>query len=169
MKRKVIAFFPGKDFPSISVTGGRCDLQCDHCRGRHLRGMIPVSSPGDLLDLARGLEARGGAGFLLSGGCGPDGRIPLEDYHEVIGKIKRETDLAVNVHTGLLDRGSAASLVRSAPDCLSVDIVQDERVISDVLHLRSSPRAYEETLDALFGSGARVIVPHICVGLSGKE
>ncbi len=169
MKRKVVAFFPGKDFPSISVTGGRCDLQCDHCRGRHLRGMIPVSSPWELFDLARVLDARGVEGLLLSGGCDPDGRVPLEEYHEVIGRIKSETDLTVNVHTGLLDRQSAARLVQSGPDCLSVDIVQDDRVISDVLHLRSSPRAYEDTLDALFESGARSVVPHICVGLSGEE
>jgi uncharacterized radical SAM superfamily protein len=74
--------------------------------------------------------------------------------------------LIVNVHTGLLDPNGAKALARASPDCCSVDIVQDEKVIQDRLHLRVGPRAYRRTLSSLVTSGAKRVVPHICVGLS---
>jgi len=128
--------------------------------------MIPVADPDALLKYARGLTARNGNGFLISGGCDRNGRIPLGPYMDVIAQVKRESALLINAHTGLLDRKSAESLVRASPDRLSVDVVQDRRVIRGLMHLRVGPDAYRETLVNLFDSGAEGVVPHICVGLS---
>lgn len=128
--------------------------------------MTPVADPDALLRYARGLTSRNGNGFLVSGGCDRNGRIPLGPYLDAIAQVKRESALLINVHTGLVDRKSAESLVRASPDCLSVDIVQDRRVIRDLMHLRVGPDAYRETLVNLVDSGAERIVPHICIGLS---
>ena len=131
--------------------------------------MIPVADPDALLRHARGLASRNGNGLLISGGCDRNGRIPLGPYLDAIAQVKRESSLLINVHTGLLDRKSAESLVRASPDRLSVDVVQDRQVIRDLMHLRVGPDAYRETLVNLSDSGAERIVPHICVGLSESE
>ena len=33
-------------WPAISVTGGDCKLQCDHCKAKILEPMIPARTPG---------------------------------------------------------------------------------------------------------------------------
>ncbi len=53
-------------------------------------------------------------------------------------------------------------------DVFSIDIVQDEEVITNVFHLATGKEKYPETLDALELAGAKSIVPHICVGLGSE-
>lgn len=132
--------------------------------GHYLRGMHPVADPQALIDFAYGLEARGGKGFLLSGGCQADGTIPLSPYYHAIRTIKDTTDLEMNIHTGLLDERGASSLVETGADAFSVDVVQDVDVMRGLLGLQASPEAYATTLQGLEDAGARV-VPHICAGL----
>ncbi len=162
------AYYPGRSFPALSVTGGRCELQCDHCRGRYLRGMVPILTPSELVARARDLHRSGATGFLLSGGCDPRGRVPVLPYAPAIRAVKEETALLVNIHAGFLDSEEAAELVGVGVDCFSVDVVQDETVMRSVLHLDVSPAEYGRTLDALSEAGAR-IVPHVCVGLQSEE
>jgi uncharacterized radical SAM superfamily protein len=166
---QVTFFYPGGDFPAVSVTGGECELQCDHCRGHYLQGMRPVSQPSELSALARELRARHANGFLLSGGSDASGRIPLLPYVDTVRAVRSELGLKVNLHTGLLDGREAKELVRSEADCYSMDIVQDELAIRERLHLTGGPEQYALTLDALFQAGARKVVPHLCIGLSSAE
>jgi len=167
--RKVAFFFPGNSFPSVSVTGARCELQCDYCHGRHLRAMVPISTPGDLLGLAKELQGRHARGFLLSGGCDKVGRVPLLPFVPAIQEIKRTTSLAVNLHAGLLDREEARAVVSSQADCYSVDVHGDETTIRETLHLPFDGDAYDSTLDALDLADAKRIVPHVIIGLSGPD
>lgn len=166
---QVTFYDPGTDFPAISVTGRVCELGCDHCRGHYLGGMKAASSPKQLEVLALELSQKGAKGFLLSGGCDASGRIPLLPYVDAIRSIKSSTDLKVNLHTGLLDGQEARALVRGGADCYSMDMVQDEQVIREVLHLDHGKQVYEETLKALFSAGAGHLVPHICIGLAGSS
>src|SRR3990172_11706395 len=46
-----------KRFLPISVTGGACALQCDHCQAKVLKGMISVKAGENLFELARPLHA----------------------------------------------------------------------------------------------------------------
>jgi uncharacterized radical SAM superfamily protein len=131
-----------------------------------LKQMIPVDGPPALLELARELSKEGANGFLLSGGCDREGKVPIGPYLDTIAEVKKETGLLINVHTGLLGRGEAEAIAKVSPDCCSVDIVQEEKAIRDILHLDVGRDAYRETLANLFSSGAKHVVPHICVGLS---
>ena len=97
-------------FPAMSITGGQCALQCAHCRGNLLQGMADVSTPESLLQRARGAQARGDAGILISGGCAKDGRLPWEAFAEALAGIKRQTGLFVAVHSGFVDAGPGQSL-----------------------------------------------------------
>jgi uncharacterized radical SAM superfamily protein len=163
-----IAFYrPGKRFPAFSVTGSRCELQCDHCRGRYLKGMRPLAGPEDLERAAAELVSAGGTGFLLSGGCDKKGRVPLSPYLGAVRRIKDRTDLKINLHTGLLDANEASALLESGADAFSVDFLQDRNTIRNVLHLEASPFDYERTLRLLSPSGR--LVPHVCVGLQSEE
>ncbi len=163
-----IAFFhPGKKFPAFSVTGGRCELQCDHCRGRYLLGMRPLDAPEELEKAARALASGGGKGLLLSGGCDRRGRVPLSPYLDTVRWIKERTGLLVNLHAGLLDEGTAPPLIGTGADAFSVDVLQDPRTIAGVLHLDASPRDYGRTVELLAPSGR--LVPHVCVGLQSEE
>lgn len=166
MARPLHFYRPGKRFPAFSVTGERCELQCDHCRGRYLRGMRAVSGPGDLISEARQLAASGGQGLLLSGGCDARGRVPLRPFLGAVREIKETTGLTVNVHPGLVDAPLARELLASGADVFSVDVLQDRQVISEQLHLDASPDDYRRTLELL---APGKVVPHVCVGLQSEE
>ncbi len=169
MLRQLIAFYPGTKFPAISVTGTRCELQCDHCRGHYLKGMKPALTPEELEEVALKLQGEGANGFLLSGGCDKQGRVPLDSYIASISWIKGNTNLAINAHTGFLNEAEALQLVKAGVDCFSIDVVEDERLMREVLHLDAGMEAYRTTLDALTKAEAKRVVPHVCVGLSNKE
>ena len=77
-------FIPGRDFPSVSVTGNSCRLTCRHCGGHYLEHMVDARDPQDLLKLARNLSGRG---FLLSGGCSDNGKVDLSRHLNVLRKI----------------------------------------------------------------------------------
>ena len=165
-ERTVIAYYPGNDFPSVSVTGTRCDQMCEHCRGVHLRGMIPVSGSDDFFDLAQSLKEKGCTGLLLSGGCDSNGCVPVSGYSEAVSKVS--SDLLINVHAGFITADEARRLADSGISCFSVDIHQDKGEMMTVLHLDRDPKDYSELLDILIGTGVRV-VPHLTVGFGYND
>jgi uncharacterized radical SAM superfamily protein len=166
---ELFLYHPGKSFPAISVTGDACGLQCDHCRAHYLKGMRPAGSAEHLFKLAKKLEADGAEGMLVSGGCDKNGRIPLGPFLPALKRIKIETRLQLNLHTGLVGDDEASQIAATGADCISFDLVQDPAVIRERLHLASGPEAYGGTLTALFSSGVKQVVPHLLVGLSGRE
>ena len=91
------AYFPGKRFPSISLTGKDCALSCAHCDKHYLEHMLDGSSPEKLLETCYKLERNGAIGCLLSGGLDENAEIPFEEFFAAIAEIKKETDLVINV------------------------------------------------------------------------
>lgn len=150
-------------FASISVTGEQCALQCEHCRGQLLKGMIPAPTPRALTTLGRRLLEQGCEGVLISGGAGRDGAVPLKPYLEAIARLK-EWGLRVIVHTGLPDRETAEGLKAVGVDQVLFDFVGDARTLREVLHLERSPEDYAEALALLRELGVPV-APHIVIGL----
>ena len=166
MKRIIECFYPGKSFPSISVTGSACALDCKHCSRKYLEGMIPALSPDDLLAVAEALAERGARGFLLSGGVDDGGRVPLMKFEPAIREIKDTTDLEINAHIGLTPRKELEALVKSGIDSFSVDVYGSDETIREVLGLQSRVKDYFEVVEGLIGLGASVS-PHVCVGIHG--
>ncbi len=157
-------FSPGKYFPAISVTGERCELNCPHCRGKYLKGMRSVETPDELYDAACELMYEGKQGFLLSGGCDGDGRVPLTDFMEIIGDIKKETDLKINVHTGWIREETANDLAGTGVDVVSYDIIGSSETISRIYGLEIDVRYILRGYQALLLRGIKT-VPHVTVGL----
>jgi hypothetical protein len=128
--------------------------------------MRGVGSGEELLSVASGLEASGGTGLLLSGGCDAQGRVPIGPFLGAVGQIKSSTRLAVNLHPGLVDEASAPAILASGADVLSVDVLQDGPAIIERLHLNAAPEAYRRTLELL---SPGTLAPHICVGLQSER
>ena len=99
-------------FPTISVTGNACALNCKHCGGKVLETMHPALSPEELFDLGVKLKQVGAKGCLVSGGCLPDGSVPLDEFVPVLGRFKRELGLTVFVHTGIIKQETAGCTQR---------------------------------------------------------
>ncbi|MBN1583245.1 MAG: radical SAM protein [Anaerolineae bacterium] len=138
------------DTALISLTGAHCVLQCAHCAGHYLRHMQPIQ------------EARveNAPSVLISGGCDPDGCVPVADYLEQIETISQGRRL--NWHVGLIDEPAMQSIAPYV-DTISFDVVGDVKTIRGVYGLDKTPQDYADTY-AMLRQYARV-VPHITIGL----
>ncbi|MCX6651678.1 MAG: radical SAM protein [Methanomassiliicoccales archaeon] len=166
--RSIDLYRPGSDFPSVSVTGTRCELMCQHCRGRYLEGMEPVATPEELMAFAKELEAKGAPGFLLSGGCDRRGKVPLAPFVPTVREIKRSTSLQVNLHPGLVSGTEAEELASSGADRLSFDLTLDPDTLNHRMHLDRSPQDIIDSFKNLCRAAPGRVAPHVLLG-AGKE
>jgi uncharacterized radical SAM superfamily protein len=157
-------YIPNKRFPAVSITGSVCTLNCEHCNKKYLEGMKDLSNKEDLKNFLYMHYENNGVGVLISGGCDPDGAVPLHDFINIIREIKQNTKLLINVHTGLLSAQTAKALADAKVDIISFDITMDENAISEIYHLNKSIDDYKNALKVLKEYNLNV-VPHLCVGL----
>ena len=152
-------------FPTISITGTSCSLNCKHCGGKVLETMHPALLPDELFDLCSKLKHEGAVGCLVSGGCLPDGSVPLDGFVDELGKIKRELGLTVFVHTGIIKPETAVALKKAGVDATLIDVIGSAETIKKTLNLNVTPQDYGDSLQALAKSGLN-FVPHVIVGLN---
>lgn len=155
---------PHDSFPSISITGSSCALKCKHCYGKVLGTMVPAMTPEELFELCEKLNNNGAVGCLISGGCLPDGSVPLDNYIDVITRIKSELGLTIIVHTGVIDFSTAKQLKHAGVDAALIDIIGSNETIKEVYNLDVTVKDYERSLQAFQESGIP-FVPHVLVGL----
>ncbi len=159
----VYIYYPGKKFPSLSVTGPHCALRCKHCNAKYLQHMIPVPTPEALIDFARKNEGEIN-GFLLSGGSTPDGKVPLQRFTKAVRWITENTDLIVNIHTGIIDREDIEYLEDMRPHHISFDVVGATETVREVLGTNRTAEDYLHALEVLDESSLNYS-PHIIAGL----
>ena len=153
-----------KAFPSISITGSSCSLKCKHCYGKVLETMTPVQTPEALFDLCVKIKKKGAVGCLISGGCLPDGSVPIGKFIDVIAKIKKTLDLSVITHTGIIDYSTAKRLKEAKVDAVLIDIIGSNETIQEIYNLNVKVEDYEQSLKVLHETGIH-FVPHVLVGL----
>ncbi len=156
---------PKPRFPSVSITGTRCALQCEHCGGHFLQGMINTDTPTKLKEFCSNLNNQGGVGVLVSGGSDSKGHVPLEGFLDTIAWVKENTSLIVNLHTGFLNLDQAMSIASTGADIVSVDVVGNNQTIKRVYGMNASIEDYANTLVNLKDAHVPHIIPHICAGL----
>lgn len=157
-------YYPSPSFPPISISGDKCLLKCRHCNGVYLKNMIPAETPMSLVKACRKLNENNGVGFLLSGGYDKNGKLlNLERMLPAIKKIKKETKLIINIHTGFMDKDIADNL---DVDSASLEIPSNN-TIKNVFRLDKTTDDYVETYYNLKNAGIDV-TPHVCV-YSGDE
>lgn len=163
--RELRFYYPMPRFPSVSVTGTTCELNCRHCGGHYLDHMSQVDTPKKLKSFSAKLEDRGGVGLLISGGSTCEGRVPLDSFYPSIRWIKDHTGLVINIHCGLIGSREAEEIAASGVDIASVDLVGNEETIGDVYGLSASVEDYRNSLHYLVDAGVPQVAPHVCVGL----
>jgi len=156
--------FYRKPFTPISVTKNYCELNCKHCNKHYLEHMYKVDNPDDLIKISKFLSKSNVNGIILSGGSKRDGSVPIYEFKDVIKKIKDETGLIINAHTGILNE-KQAMIVSEFLDSALTDVIGDKETINDILGLDYDIDDYYKTLKYLKQFGVRNISPHIIVGL----
>jgi hypothetical protein len=161
-------YSPYSRFPTISVTGTKCVLNCKHCGGKLLKTMCPAESPKKLFELATNLKHQGASGCLVSGGCQPNGSVPMEQFYPVLFRLKRELGLTVVVHTGVVSSSTANRLRETGIDAALIDVIGSDTTLKQICNLSITTEHLERSLQALDQSGLN-FVPHVIVGLQNGK
>lgn len=147
-----VAFVRPSETLPISLTGGYCALQCAHCSGHYLAGMVPVEKA----------NATGKTSCLISGGCDTQGKVPVTAHLPRIAALR--PGRVLNWHVGLIDEGEM-QVIAPYVDVISFDWVGDDQTIREVYGLDCSVEDYARTY-AMLRRYTRV-VPHLTLGLRG--
>ncbi len=153
------------NFPTISITGTICASKCKHCGGKLLETMHSAVSPQELFDLCVKLKQDGAQGCLVSGGCLPDGSVPLDGFVGTLERIKQELGLTIFVHTGLTNSETAVSLKAVGVEAALIDVIGSAETIEKIYNLNIALEDFENSLKALDKAGLN-FVPHVIVGLN---
>jgi len=130
--------------------------------------MIPTLTPNDLFDVCAKLKNNGAIGCLISGGCLPNGSVPINKFIDTIAKIKNELGLTITVHPGIIDYSTVKRLKTAGVDSVLLDIIGSDETIREIYNLDVSVKDYEQSLRALHESEIPFI-PHVLVGLHYGE
>ncbi len=166
MRKKIFrAYNVWPDFPSISISGGACALDCRHCGRVYLHDMTPANTPDKLLEACEHAKKEGARGVLLSGGCDRQGKmLNLEKMLPAIRKV-HDMGLIVKLHTGFADRRMARKIAEAGVDIASMEMVGDKSTVKRIFGLDATAEDYLETFVNLWDAGIPHICPHVCVGL----
>ena len=153
-----------QSFPAISVTGKNCQLNCEHCKKSLLESMIPATGPQELFRQCLRIKQQGGQGCLISGGSQKEGGVPLTEFVPTLKRVKKELNLKIVVHTGLISPSLAKALGEAHIDAAMLDILGTEETIKDVYHLDCDIDVFRQSLITLQQNNIPT-VPHIVVGI----
>ena len=152
-------------WPAVSITGGECKLQCDHCKAKILEPMIPATSPEQLWRVVNEIIEVGAKGMLLTGGSNHRNQVEYDSYYPTIRRIKDEfPDFKIAMHTALVDESIASQMEDSGIDAVMMDVIGSQDTITQVYHLRRTVEDFEKSLECLVATRMKV-VPHIVIGL----
>ncbi|TXT54405.1 MAG: hypothetical protein BAJATHORv1_70105 [Candidatus Thorarchaeota archaeon] len=151
-------------FPSISITGEGCALNCEHCNGQLLTTMHAATTPDALWNFALEIHRHEGTGCLISGGSTPSGNTPLIPFIPIIKRMKEELDLDIVVHTGLVLPEIAEALGTCGIDGAMLDIIGSNSTLREIYHLNLSIEVFDMSMQHLQDYNIPFI-PHIIAGL----
>ncbi|MFO7962374.1 MAG: radical SAM protein [Desulfobacterales bacterium] len=151
-------------YDAVSITGNRCELQCDHCRGKLLQSMFPAATNEALIRRCATLYEKGNPGVLLTGGCNSRGELPWSRFLPAIREIKQKTRLHISIHGGMMDDRTAHELKTAGVDQVLIDVVGEDDTLKQVCHAPYGVSRIVKTLESLNRAGLEV-APHIVCGL----
>jgi len=150
-------------YPAISLTGSRCDLLCEHCKGRLLDPMIQILDPADLVRVSTLLKDKGALGILLSGGSDTSGKLPWDRFCGSIARTHEETGIFMSAHVGFPDLETCRRLKQAGVKQALMDVIGDRETATRVYHLKSE-KVVLDALESISRSGL-ALAPHVVCGL----
>ncbi len=152
-------------FIPISITGNKCQLQCDHCKSKILNSMYPAENPEKLYNLVNDfVKNKNTKGILISGGAQLDGTVPFSKFVDIIKKIKLDFGIKVIIHSGLITRDLAEKFSKINIDAVMLDIIGHDETIHQIYHLRKNVEHFADSL--MYLNKYRIpFVPHVILGL----
>ncbi len=152
-------------WPAISITGGDCKLQCDHCKAKILEPMIPARTADELWRVANEQIAAGAQGMLLTGGSNHRNEVEYGPYYSTIRRIKDSfPEFRIALHTALVSADIARRMEDAGIDAAMMDVIGAQETITQVYHLKRTVEDFERSLEHLVATQMHV-VPHIVLGL----
>lgn len=152
-------------WPAMSITGGDCKLQCDHCKAKILEPMHAVRTPEALWAAVNEHIGVGAQGMLLTGGSNYRNEVEYDAFYPVIRRIKDTfPQFKIAMHTALVDMDIARRMEDCGIDSAMMDVIGSQDTIAQVYHLRRTVDDFEKTLEYLVSTQLKV-VPHIVIGL----
>ncbi|MFH0816031.1 MAG: radical SAM protein [Methanobacteriota archaeon] len=157
-------------FPSVSISGSVCALDCLHCGKEYLKFMTPAATPAALEEVGRRLvNDKAGEGMLISGGCDKKGRmLNLPKFLPALEKL-HDMGLIIKLHTGLVDEKLARGIAEAGVDITSMEFVGSRESAREIFGINAGPEDYAETFAHLRDAGVPHIAPHVAVGLHRGE
>jgi len=165
VSRSITFYRPSPAVFPVSITGGRCELNCPHCEGRYLEQMERASMPPDVIRAFDKAKAGGATCILISGGFTRRGRLPVEGMINVIREGKERTGLRVEVHSGIIEDATIDALAKAGVDALLIDVIGDDQTIAEYLGGRWSVADYRRSLASARASSIPVLAPHVLIGI----
>jgi uncharacterized radical SAM superfamily protein len=152
-------------WPAVSISGGACKLQCDHCKAKILEPMIPATTPEALWRVVNERIAAGAKGMLLTGGSNHRDEVEYGSFLPTVRRIKdRHPEFRIAIHTALVDRAMARAIEAAGVDAAMLDVIGAQDTVAQVYHLRRPVADFERSLELLTETSMKV-VPHIVIGL----
>ncbi len=152
-------------WPAVSITGGACKLQCDHCKAKILEPMLAATTPEALWRTVNEQVALGARGMLLTGGSNHRDEVEYGPFLPTVRRIKDELPgFRIALHTALVDGAMAREIAAAGVDAAMLDIIGAQDTVSQVYHLRRPVDDFERSLQELVATPMKV-VPHIVLGL----
>jgi uncharacterized radical SAM superfamily protein len=152
-------------WPALSITGGECKLQCDHCKAKILEPMLAATTPEALWRVVNEQVAQGARGMLLTGGSNHRDEVEYGPFLPTVRRVKDEFPaFRIAMHTALVDGAMAREISDAGVDAAMLDIIGAQDTVSQVYHLRRPVQDFERSLEALVATPMKV-VPHIVLGL----
>jgi len=140
------------DTAVLSLTGEQCALDCAHCGGHYLGGMRPIWDS----------EPDSSTSCLISGGCDPQGRVPVLAHMDHVRAWRQGRKM--NWHVGFVSEAEMESIAPLV-DVVSFDFVGDDETIREVYGIDRTVDDYAETY-RLLRRHSRTL-PHVTIGLRG--
>ncbi len=140
------------DTAVLSLTGEQCALDCAHCGGHYLGGMRPIWAS----------EPDGSTSCLISGGCDPQGRVPVLTHVDHVRAWRQGRTM--NWHVGFVSEPEMEAIAPLV-DVVSFDFVGDDATIHEVYGIDRTVDDYVETYRLL--RRHRPTLPHVTIGLRG--
>lgn len=155
---KIIFSYPNETI-AISTTTNKCNLKCAHCNGHYLNNMVPIEEYEDKI------KNKSIKSFLISGGCGFEGDVPINKHIDTIKELK-EKGFKLNAHLGLMEEEDIEAVCKYI-DMVSFDLVFDKETIEEVYKINKSKEDYIKAYETIKENTN--VAPHICIGLKGGE